>query len=96
MEKATIAQLKIGVSAYLKKVRGGETIQILDRNEPIAVLERVKPEERPEGRLARLERAGVVRRSRTARPFEALAETKPPKPKTSVVEALLDERRKSR
>jgi prevent-host-death family protein len=96
MEKATISQLKNSLSAYLKKVRGGETVLILDRNEPIAVLERIKPNERPEGRLVRLERAGVIRRSPTARPAEALAENKPPKAKKSVVDALLEERREGR
>ena len=58
MEKATISQLKNSLSAYLKKVRGGQSVLILDRNEPIAVLERVNSNERPEGRLARLEQAG--------------------------------------
>ena len=39
MEKATISQLKNSLSAYLKKkVRAGQTVLILDREEPIAVL----------------------------------------------------------
>lgn len=96
MEKATISQLKNSLSAYLKKVRGGQSILILDRNEPIAVLERVNANDRPEGRLARLEQAGALRRSRTARPLEALAKTKPPKSKKSVLAALLEERREGR
>jgi antitoxin (DNA-binding transcriptional repressor) of toxin-antitoxin stability system len=84
---------KNSLSAYLKKVRSGETVLVFDRYEPIAVLERVKPNERPEGCLARLEQAGVMRRSRTAHPISALATTKAPKTKTSVVDALLEERR---
>jgi prevent-host-death family protein len=96
MEKATISQLKNSLSAYLKKVRGGQTVLILDRNEPIAVLERINSNERPEGRLARLEKAGVIRRSRTARPIEALGTTKLPKSKKSVLAALLEERREAR
>ncbi len=96
MEKATISQLKNSLSAYLKKVRGGQTVLILDRNEPIAVLERVNANERPEGRLARLEQAGAIRRSHTARPLEALATTKPPKSKKSVLAALLEERHEGR
>lgn len=60
--------------------------------EPIAMMERIKPNERPEGCLARLEQAGVIRRSRTARPLEALSETEAPKVKQSVVNALIDER----
>jgi len=96
MEKATISQLKNSLSAYLKKVRGGQTVLILDRSEPIAVLERIEPSERPEGRLARLEQAGIIRRSRAARPLEALSETRAPKSKASVVAALIDERRDGR
>ena len=96
MLRVTISQLKNSLSAYLKKVRSGETVLVLDRNEPIAVLERVKPNERPEGRLARLEQAGVLRRSRTGRPLAALAETKAPKARESVVDALLEERREDR
>jgi prevent-host-death family protein len=96
MERATISQLKNSLSAYLKKVRGGQSVLILDRNEPIAVLERINANERPEGRLARLEQSGSIRRSRTARPLDALAATKPPRSKKSVLAALLDERRDAR
>jgi len=96
VETATISQLKNSLSAYLKKVRAGETVLILDRNEPIAVLERVEPQSRPEGRLVRLEQAGVIRRSGTAQPLEALAKFQPPQPKESVVQALIDERRDGR
>ena len=96
MEKATISQLKNSLSAYLKKVRGGQSVLILDRNEPIAVLERINASERPEGRLARLEKAGIIRRSPTTRPLDALSKTKPPKSKKSVLAALLEERRETR
>lgn len=96
MEKATISQLKNSLSAYLKKVRGGQTVLILDRDEPIAMLERVNSNERPEGRLGRLEKAGIIRRSRTARPLDALGTTKPPKSKKSVLAALLEDRREAR
>ena len=41
MERVTISQLKNSLSAYLKKVRAGQTVLILDRDEPIAMLERV-------------------------------------------------------
>jgi antitoxin (DNA-binding transcriptional repressor) of toxin-antitoxin stability system len=96
MIKATISQLKNSLSAYLRKVRSGETVLILDRQEPIAVLERIKSEGRPEERLARLERAGVIRRSHTARTLEALASSTAPKVGASVVEALIEERHQGR
>jgi antitoxin (DNA-binding transcriptional repressor) of toxin-antitoxin stability system len=96
MERVTISQLKNSLSAYLRKVRGGETVLILDREEPIAMLERVNSAEHPDARLLRLEQAGVIRRSPTAAPLEALAATSLPRPGASVVEALLDDRRSGR
>jgi len=95
MEKATISQLKNSLSAYLKKVRAGQTVLILDREEPIAVLERVDSKLLPDERLARLEQAGLIRRSKSSRPLEAMRGYTPIKTKASVVEALVEERRES-
>jgi len=95
MEKATISQLKNSLSAYLKKVRAGQTVLILDRDQPIAVLERVDNKSLPDERLARLEQAGLIKRSKTSRPLEAMRGYAPIKAKASVVEALVEERRES-
>jgi prevent-host-death family protein len=40
MERASISQLKNSLSAYLDKVRSGVTVLVLDRNRPIARIER--------------------------------------------------------
>lgn len=95
MEKVTIAKLKNRLSAYLKKVRAGETLLICDRDQPIARLERIGAEAPTEDRLARLERAGLVRRA--TRPL-SLKQLRAPAPaaKLSVLQALLDERREGR
>src|SRR2546429_9341901 len=69
MEKTTISQLKARLSAYLKKVRAGQTILIFDRDEPIARLESVNAGGRAgsgEDRVVRLERAGLLRRGARA------------------------------
>ena len=95
MEKATISQLKNRLSAYLKKVRAGHSILILDRDQPIARIERVAPEERPEDRLARLERSGQLQRSKATVSVEALR-APVPRPGRSVVDALMEERREGR
>jgi len=98
MERTTISQLKARLSAYLKKVRAGQTILILDRDEPVARLERVgAPEGRAAGdeRLARLERAGLLRRATRRVSLTALREGAP-RPRASVLEALLEERREGR
>ncbi|MGH7578139.1 MAG: type II toxin-antitoxin system Phd/YefM family antitoxin [Longimicrobiales bacterium] len=95
MEKATISQLKNRLSAYLKKVRAGEAIVILDRDEPIARIERVAPEAHPEDRLTRLERSGLVRRSTAPLSLEELRRPVP-RPERSAVDALVEERREGR
>jgi prevent-host-death family protein len=95
MEKATISQLKNRLSAYLKKVRAGDSILILDRDQPIARIERVAPSEGPEDRLTRLERSGLLQRSTTKVSVEKLRDPVP-RPERSVVEALVEERRGGR
>jgi antitoxin (DNA-binding transcriptional repressor) of toxin-antitoxin stability system len=95
MEKATISEIKSRLSAYLKKVKAGQAILILDRDQPIARLERVEPATHPGGRLVRLERAGLLRRA--TRPVSvANLNGSAPKSSRSVVEALLEERREGR
>lgn len=94
MERATISQLKNRLSAYLKRVRAGHSILILDRDVPVARLDRVGPGERADDRLTRLERLGQLRRS--TRKLSMAALQKAPRAKASVVEALLAERREGR
>ena len=95
MEKATISEIKNRLSAYLKKVRAGHTVLILDRDQPVARLERVEGTDHPDDRLTRLERAGLVRRSTRPMPTAVLRKAAP-RAKRSVVEALLEERRETR
>lgn len=61
MEKASVAHLKNALSAYLRKVRAGQSVVIYDRNVPIARIDRI--EDRGEGheRLALLTAQGITR-----------------------------------
>ncbi len=95
MEKATISEIKNRLSAYIKKVRAGESVLIVDRNHPVARLERVTAESHPDERLARLERDGLLLRSTRPMPLELLKRS-PPKAERSVLDALLEERRGGR
>ena len=95
MEKTTISALKNRLSAYLKKVRAGQTVLIFDRDQPVARLERVEGEAQGDDRLVRLERAGLVRRAKSPPPLKALRAAAP-KAKRSVTQALLDDRREGR
>lgn len=100
MKTATISETKNQLSALLDRVRHGESILITDRSQPVARLEPVVSSEDAgpdEGRLIRLERAGVIRRARHSRLEEILRNLPPaPKPGGDIVTAVLDERRSGR
>lgn len=97
MEKVTVSKLKNELSAYLRKVRGGASVLVFDRDVPIA---RLVPLEASTGqdagdedRLARLEAEGLVRRG------TGHIEVPPPLPPgegAGLVEALLAERDEAR
>jgi prevent-host-death family protein len=95
MNKATISQLKNHLSAYLRKVRAGQPLLVMDRDEPVARIERVEAGGAADDRLARLERAGLVRRA--SRPLDPdVVAGKGPKARKSVLQALIEERREGR
>ena len=100
MKIASISQTKNQLSAILDRVRHGETVLIVDRDQPVARLEPVTgaADGDQEGRLARLERAGLVRRGRGTLSAALLKDT-PPAPETAsvdIVVALIEERRSDR
>lgn len=82
MKRASITEAKNRLSALLDRVRHGETILIEDRGLPVARLESVlaRKEDAGHGRLARLERQGIVRRATGPLP-KALLAARPPRPK---------------
>jgi prevent-host-death family protein len=98
MKRVTLTDTKNNLRALVDQVRHGETILILDRGRPVARLESVRGEgDDPEGRLARLERQGLLRRASAPLPREILM-AMPPRPAAdaSALEALLAERREGR
>lgn len=100
MSIATISETKNSLSALLDRVRSGETVLITDRSRPVARLEPITTARDPgpdEGRLARLERAGIIRRARHGR-LDEILRVPPPAPKAGadVLGVLLDERRTGR
>src|SRR4051812_24553022 len=98
MKRATLTDTRTNLSALVDQVQHGETILILDRGRPVARLDSVLGEmDDPEGRLARLERQGLLRRAVAKLPQEILAK-RPPRPSggASALEALLAERRDDR
>ncbi len=97
MNTATITEAKNGLSALIDRVRGGESILILDRGVPVARLEPVTGFADPTGRLRRLERAGLIRVGDVPPPLELLRMPAPAlAPGASALETLLAERRSGR
>ena len=99
MKKATISETKNNLSALIRRVKNGETILILDRDTPVARLTPVQPadEGSDEERLARLEKAGIIRRG-TGRYPRSILEHDPPRLRkgASALAALLKDREESR
>lgn len=64
MTQVSVSELKSRLSQYLREVRRGGEVQILDRGRPVARLTGLPgPQAGPdEERLERLERAGILRR----------------------------------
>ena len=96
MKKAGIAALKNNLSRYLDQVRGGESILVMDRNQPVAKIVPLPSAERgldsDDDRLSRLERKGLIRRA-SASGRNWLEKRRPVKVKGSVLKDLLNERR---
>jgi antitoxin (DNA-binding transcriptional repressor) of toxin-antitoxin stability system/predicted nucleic acid-binding protein len=59
MKKASISELKNQLSAYLQRVRAGQTVIVYDRDRPIARIDRVADED-DDDRIAQLQRAGII------------------------------------
>jgi prevent-host-death family protein len=95
MKKAGIAALKNNLSRYLDQVKSGETILVMDRNQPVAQIVPLPSAARglvsDDDRLSRLERKGLIRRAVPGH-NKWLAKHRPVKVKGSVLQGLLDER----
>jgi prevent-host-death family protein len=87
MKQVGVAQLKARLSEYLRAVRGGETIAVLDRATPIARLTPVPDRSKPR---IRKPAPGTPPPGRVPLP------KKPLKLDLDVVDLLLDERQGSR
>src|SRR3954452_23725461 len=95
---ATVTEAKNRLSALIDRVKGGESVLIVDRGTPVARLESaVSADADPEGRIARLERAGAVRPAGKPPAATVLASSPPRAARgASAVTGLVDERRSGR
>lgn len=97
MKSATISELKNRLSAYLAMVRAGEPVLVLDRDIPVAIIQKVAASADSDPRALKLERAGLLRRpaDEAAIDFETLRQPAP-RATASVLDALIEERRQGR
>lgn len=96
MVVASITEAKNKLSALLDRVRTGESVLIVDRGVPVARLDPVKT---ADARLARLERAGILRPPRNPKQVSVDFLAQPEEThegRPTVLEALLEERREGR
>jgi len=92
VSRASVTDLKAKLSRYLREVRRGGEVEILDRGIPIARLTaiRVPSETSGEERRARLVRSGVLRQGTSE--ISEILEEPPLVVSTSILEALEEER----
>jgi prevent-host-death family protein len=95
MQKAKISELRDHLSRYLDHVRTGGRVLVLDRNRPVAEIVPVASAGArsaiDDGRLAALERDGLISRGTGRIPTELLRGTSVGKG-ARVLQALLEER----
>lgn len=101
MEKATITEMKNRFSAFLDKVKHGNSVLITERGRPVARLESIlaTASNDIEGRLMRLERNGLVRRAKCKPVLHIILNVKQLpalKENSSLLEAVLAEREENR
>ncbi len=94
MKKVNVSTLKNDLSKYLRHVRRGETVLVLDRNLPIATLAPITAVTNPDDQLTALETEGIVHRGDAAalKGWRAPTGHKP----AGVLNTLLEDRRSGR
>ena len=97
MKKTGMIALKNNFARYIEQVKRGESIVIMERKQPVALIVPVsspgKKLDSDNDRLARLERRGLIRRG-TPGGLKWLLKRRPVKLTGSVLQNLIDERRK--
>ena len=97
MLKANVSTLKNNLSRYLQKVRRGQSVEVLDRDQPVARLVPVGlPDERHDEWVDHLARLDLIRCGAMKGNRKILKTPPPGKTSAHVLEALLEERRGER
>ncbi len=92
MKQVSVTELKNQLSRYLRLVKRGETIEILERSVPVARLEGVRGRAAgDEGHLERLRRDGILAPAKR-RPRPDLSKEPPVPCRADAVQAVIDAR----
>ena len=92
MKQVSVTELKNQLSRYLRLVKRGETIEILERSVPVARLEGVQGRAASgDGHLERLRRDGIVLPAKRRARVDLLKESPVPC-RADAVQAVIDER----
>jgi prevent-host-death family protein len=93
MKRVSVTDLKNKLSQYLRLVKKGETVEIHERNVPIARIEAVRPtKDWHDTYLEDLERRGIVRPPQEP-PDPDFLKNRPPTPcSVDVVKILIEQR----
>ena len=96
MQIATVSQLKVSLSAYLRQVKGGEELVITERGRPIARLLPLSGSSPLPEHLRALEEKGLLKRGEKPLPSDFWDIPRPSDPQSAVLSAVLREREENR
>ncbi len=91
MKRVSVSELKNRLSHFLRLVKRGESVEVLERSVPIARIEAVTAASRSEDHLERLIREGIVTRAKKGPPKVVIG-FKPVPCKADVVKMLIEDR----
>jgi prevent-host-death family protein len=91
MKRVSVTDLKNRLSEFLRLVKAGETVEIMERNVPIARIEPLAWRPTGDAQLDRLVRDGIV--TPPSKPWDDRLLALPPVPcRGDIVQALIEER----
>jgi prevent-host-death family protein len=92
MKTATVSKLKASLSEYLRRVKAGEEVLVIERGRPIAKLSPAVSSQTLPQHLAEMEKHGLVKLGSGNLPKGFWDLPRPKDPKGLTVKAVLEER----
>jgi prevent-host-death family protein len=94
VKTATVSKLKASLSEYLRRVKAGEEVLVIERGRPIAKLSPATGPQAFSQHLAEMEKQGLVKLGSGKLPKGFWELPRPKDPKGLTVTAVLEEREK--